>query len=163
MTGLDLSRAPRGVDGCGIPVLGIPLTALARAMARMADPQDLPPERAAAARRLLDAMAAAPFMVSGSTGFATAVMRAAGATVRLKPGAEGVQCAALPGLGLGLALKVEDGAGRASEVAVGALLVRLGAIDERQRSALAPLLRPKVKNVAGREVGEIRPAAALES
>jgi L-asparaginase II len=129
----------------------------------MADPRDLPPERAAAGRRLLHAMAVAPFMVSGSAGFATAVMRAAGEAVRLKPGAEGVQCAALPGLGLGLALKIEDGAGRASEVAAGALLVRLGAFDERQRSALAPLLRPKVKNVAGREVGEIRPAAALES
>jgi L-asparaginase II len=161
MTGLDLARAPCGIDGCGIPVIGLPLAALARAMARMVDPQGVSPERAAAAARLLDAMAAAPLMVSGSTGFATAVMTAAGAAVRLKPGAEGVYCAALPRHGLGLALKIEDGAGRASEVAVGALLDRLGTFDEGQRRSLAAWLRPVIRNVAERAVGELRPAPAL--
>ena len=32
LTGLDLSDAPRGIDGCGIPVLGIPLGNLALAI-----------------------------------------------------------------------------------------------------------------------------------
>lgn len=161
MTGLDLAGAPRGIDGCGIPQIGIPLSGIARAMARMADPAGLADERAAAARRLLEAMAAEPLMVSGSTGFATAVMRAAPG-VRLKGGAEGVYCAALPRLGLGVALKIEDGAGRGSEVAMGAILVRLAAFDDAERAALAPFLRPSVTNVAGRVVGEIRPARALE-
>src|SRR3546814_4405753 len=35
MTGLDLGSAPRGVDGCGIPVIGIPLGNMALAMARL--------------------------------------------------------------------------------------------------------------------------------
>ena len=78
MTGLDLSRAARGTDGCGIPVIAIPLSGLARAMARMVDPKGVAAERAAAARRLLEAMAAEPLMVSGSTGFATALLAAAG-------------------------------------------------------------------------------------
>jgi L-asparaginase II len=161
MSGLDLSRAPRGTDGCGIPVIGVPLKGLARAMARMVDPQGVPAARAAAARRLLDAMAAEPLMVSGSAGFATAVLSAAGTAVRLKPGAEGVYCAALPGLGLGLALKIEDGAARAADVAVGAALVRLGALGSAEQAALASRLRPPVRNVAGLAVGELRPAAAL--
>jgi L-asparaginase II len=161
MSGLDLSRAPRGTDGCGIPVIGIPLRSMARAMARLADPKGLAAERAAAGKRILEAMAAAPLMVSGTGGFATVVMTVAGAGVRLKPGAEGVYCAVLPSLGYGIALKIDDGAARASEVAVGAILEHLGAFTTAQRERLAPQLRPVIKNVAGREVGAIRPAEAL--
>src|ERR1700681_4314899 len=161
MSGLDLSRAPRGTDGCGIPVIGISLHGLARAMARLADAKGLPAERAAAGKRILDAMAAAPLMVSGTGGFATVVMTVAGNSVRLKPGAEGVYCAVLPSLGYGVALKIDDGAGRASEVAIGAILAGLGAFDAAQRETLAPQLRPRLKNIAGLEVGAIRPAAAL--
>ena len=111
-------------------MIALPLTGLARAMARMGDPHGLPPARAAAARRLLDAMAAEPLMVSGSTGFATALLRAAGGRVRAKPGAEGVYAAALPQLGFGLALKIEDGAARAAEVALATVLQRLGVLDD---------------------------------
>jgi L-asparaginase II len=161
MSGLDLSRAPRGIDGCGIPVIGIPLRAMARAMARLADPKGLTEERAAAGKRILDAMAAAPLMVSGTGAFATVVMTVAGGSVRLKPGAEGVYCAVLPSLGYGVALKIDDGAARASEVAVGAILERWGAFTSAQREALAPQLRPIITNAAGREVGAIRPAEAL--
>lgn len=161
MSGLDLSRAPSGTDGCGIPVIGISLRGMARAMARLADTKGLSSDRAAAAQRILDAMAAAPLMVSGTGTFNTVVMTVAGATVRLKTGAEGVYCAVLPGLGYGVALKIDDGASRASEVAVAAILDGLGAFTPAQRETLAPQLRPIVKNVAGRDVGEIRPAEAL--
>jgi L-asparaginase II len=161
MSGLDLAAAPRGVDGCGIPVIGLPLHGLARAMARMADPAGLPTERGEAAKRLLVAMAAKPLMVDGTGGFATVLMQEAGERAVVKPGAEGVFCAALPGLGYGVALKIADGAGRASEVAMGAILERLGIFEGEASPALAALLRPVLRNVAGREVGSIRPAAAL--
>jgi L-asparaginase II len=156
MTGLDLSTAPRGIDGCGIPVIGIPLAALARAMARLADPADLAAHRAAAARRLLDAMAAEPLMVAGTGSFTSTVMAIAGRRVRLKPGAEGVFCAALPEHGLGIALKIADGAARAAEVALGAILCRLGALDAAAAERLAPMLSPVIRNVAGRAVGALR-------
>lgn len=161
MTGLDLSRAPRGVDGCGIPVLGIPLDAMARAMARLADPSGQPDERRAAARRLLDAMAREPHLVDGSGELATEAMKAAPETVRLKPGAEGVFCAALPTLGLGVALKIGDGAKRAAEVAILAVLERLGVLDGAARDALRSFSRPVLRNVAGHEIGTIRPAAGF--
>jgi len=61
--------APHGTDGCGIPVIGIPLAAMARGMARMADTHGLPTERATAARRLLDAMAECPVMSTGPADF----------------------------------------------------------------------------------------------
>jgi L-asparaginase II len=161
MSGIDLSRAPGGTDGCGIPVIGISLRGMARAMARLADPKGLSADRAAAGKRVLDAMAAAPLMVSGTGTFNTVVMTVAGATVRLKTGAEGVYCAVMPGLGYGVALKIDDGASRAAEVAVGAILDGLGAFTPTQRQTLAPQLRPIVRNVAGREVGEIWPTGIL--
>lgn len=160
MTGLDLESAPHGTDGCGIPVIGIPLKAMARAMARLADPAGLPAERAAAAQRILEAMAAEFLIVAGASRFTREVMRVGAAKVRLKPGAEGVSCAALPQHGLGIALKVDDGAGRAADVAMGALLVRLGMLDPAQAAAIEPVLRPPVKNVVGRTVGQLRPVPA---
>jgi L-asparaginase II len=161
MSGLDLSRAPKGTDGCGIPVIGMSLEGMARAMARLGDTRGLSTERAHAARRILNAMGAEPLMVSGTGTFATEMMSAAGAQVRVKPGAEGVYCAVLPQLGLGVALKIDDGAGRAAEVAMGAILRRLGALDSAAEERLAPKLAPVVKNIAGREVGRIAAADAL--
>jgi L-asparaginase II len=160
MTGCDLSRAPTGTDGCGIPVIAVPLRALALGMARLADPASLHDERRFAIARLMEAMKAQPVLVDGTAGMTTAVMSVAGATVRLKPGAEGVFCAALPALGLGVALKIDDGAPRAAEAAMAALLDQLECFDESQRSALAPFLSPRLKTVAGLEAGCLRAAIA---
>jgi L-asparaginase II len=161
MCGIDPAHAPHGTDGCGIPVIGIPLAAMARGMARMADPRGLPAERTEAARRLLEAMREYPVMVDGTGGFPTVLMQVAGAKLRIKPGAEGVFCGSLPGLGFGVALKIEDGAGRAAEVAMGAILERLGLFSDDERATLDGLLRPVIKNVAGRVVGSMRPSTAL--
>ncbi len=163
MAGLDLARAPRGRDGCGIPVIALPLRALATAIARLADPSSLSEHRRAAAKRLLDAMAAAPLMVDGTGGTTASVMTVASASVRLKPGAEGVFCAALPVLGLGLALKIDDGGGRAAELAMASVLDRLGCFTPEQRSSLEQFLRPPLKTVAGREAGRLQPTAAVQS
>jgi L-asparaginase II len=77
----------------------------------------------------------------------------------LKGGAEGVYCAALPAQGLGVALKIDDGASRAAEVAMGRLLRRFGALAGDEPERLLRILEPAVTNWAGTVVGEIRPAA----
>ncbi len=159
LTGLDLSEAPRGIDGCGIPVLGIPLGNLALAMARFAAPDDQPEARQAACLRLQQALAAEPFMIAGSGRFCTRVIEATKGRALVKTGAEGVYCGALPELGLGFALKVDDGAGRAAEVVCGRVLRRLGVIGEAETAALAAVLQPTLFNRAGRAVGELRTAA----
>ena len=159
LTGLRLGEAPRGIDGCGIPVIGIPLGHMALAMARLADPDDhLPPARAAAARRILAAMAKEPFLVAGSGLFCTRVMQVAGAKVVLKTGAEGVYTAALPTLGLGVALKIDDGATRAAEVAMGRILRDLKLLTADEEQALADALASPIRNRAGRETGSVRSA-----
>jgi L-asparaginase II len=156
MTGRDLSEAPRGIDGCGIPTLGVPLGNLALAMARLAAPDDQPEARQAAAARVRRAMAAEPFLVAGSGRFCTRVMEQTGERALVQTGAEGVYCAALPELGLGVALKVDDGAGRAAEVLMGRLLLRLAALGGAEAEALAETLSPPVLNRAGGRVGELR-------
>ena len=160
MTGLDLGAAPRGVDGCGIPVIAVPLGNTALAMARLADPRDQPEDRQAACARIRRAMAAEPFMVAGTGRFCTAVMSALKGKALIKTGAEGFYCGALPERGLGIALKVEDGNGRAASVAMGEILRQLGVIDDEDAATLARSLAPPILNRAGREVGRIRPAAA---
>lgn len=109
------------------------------------------------------AMAAEPFYVSGTGTFVTECMRQVPDVVRVKTGAEGVYAAALPRLGYGVALKIEDGAPRASELAMATLLSALGCFSAAQEEALGPFLHPVLRNVAGRLVGEIRPTEALTS
>ena len=66
-------------------------------------------------------------MVAGSRRFDTIVMGALGAKVFTKTGAEGVYCAALPEQGLGIAIKCDDGAGRAAEAVMASLIARRAA------------------------------------
>ena len=118
VTGFDVSRAPRGRDGCSIPTWAMPLDAIARGMARLGSGEGLSPLRAAAAQRLISAALDHPFMVAGTHRLCTDLMEALGRAAYVKTGAEGVYTAWLPGLGLGVALKAEDGASRAAQVAV---------------------------------------------
>jgi L-asparaginase II len=157
MAGLELGQAPHGIDGCGIPVVGVPLQRLALAMARIADPADLPTVRADAVLRIRQAVAAEPFLVGGTGRFGTVLMQTLGPAALVKSGAQGVYCAALPALGVGVALKVDDGSGPASEVVLGSVLRRLGVLTPAQLAGLADLLQPPVPNRAGLETGRIRP------
>ncbi len=160
MTGCNLSTVPVGRDGCGIPTYHMPLRNLATGMARLADPSQLPKARADAAKRLLNAMAAEPFFVNGTGGFTTEVM-AAVKSVRVKGGAEGVYAAALPELGLGMALKIDDGAMRAAECAAAHILRGLGCFGAADEQRLEGFLNPVIKTDAGRLAGVVRPTPAL--
>jgi L-asparaginase II len=156
-TSTRLDDATPGVDGCSIPTYAIPLRALAQAFARFGTGTGLGPARAAAARRIRGAVAANPFMVAGTDRFDTKLMSALGARVFAKGGAEGVHCVAVPELGLGIAVKCEDGAARAADVATSALIARfLG------RSVPEALRRPVLRNWNGITVGTVRATEVLE-
>jgi len=156
---LDASR--RGIDGCSIPTYAIPLRALAFGFARFGAGQGLGPARAAAARRIRAAVAAHPWAVAGTRRFDTEVMSLLGARAFTKTGAEGVFCAALPEQGLGLAVKADDGAGRAAEVMIAALIAKFLPISDAERVGLAPLVAPRLLNWRGLDVGGARPAGAI--
>lgn len=156
-TGVDVEQAPRGIDGCSIPTFALPLRALALAFARCATGQRLSEGHALAAQRLRRAVAAEPFMVGGTDRFDTRVMHALGEALFCKVGAEGVYCAALPGLGLGLALKIDDGAVRAAEAAMAAAAQALLRTDDELLRGYSHLA---LRNWRGIDVGALRPAEA---
>jgi L-asparaginase II len=155
MGGVDLDDFPQGIDGCNVPVFGIPLVAMARAMARLATPDDLPAPRADAARRVVGAMLAYPYLVAGQGRFETLIMEASAKSVVVKSGAEGVFVAALPRSGLGIAVKIDDGAKRAAEVALAALLVRFGDLDQSARAVVEQFIERPIQNTANVSVGTI--------
>ena len=149
-----------GIDGCSAPNHASSLHGFATAMARMADPDRLGPTRAAAARDLVAAMKAHPLLVAGEGRACSELMFAMDNATAIKTGAEAVFVAILPESGLGVALKIEDGTTRASECAIAALLVRLGAAVA-DHPHVARRLQPVQRNWRGVETGVIRPAPGL--
>ncbi len=163
-TGWDLSTAPQGIDGCSIPTFGIPLQHLARAFARVGTGVGLSEGHARAATRLRQAVAKAPFMVGGTDRFDTRVMQRLGERVFCKVGAEGVYCAALPGRGLGVALKIDDGNNaRAAEVAMAALVEAFVALDDGEAQLMRTLSEVRLRNWNGIEVGALRATQDLRA
>ncbi|MBT7353114.1 MAG: asparaginase, partial [Acidiferrobacteraceae bacterium] len=162
LAGISLQEAPHGIDGCGIPVAGIPLDHLAMAFARFASGDGLSGGRASAARQVYDAMVNEPFMVAGTNRWCTNAIEAGRGAFIVKTGAEGVYCAAIPEAGIGVALKIDDGAHRASECAMGAVLSKIPGLRALFADSPAELIRVPVKNVAGKTVGEIAPGSALQ-
>jgi L-asparaginase II len=150
---------PWGVDGCAAPNFALPLSAFARALAKVADPSSLVSPRKESASRIVNAMMAHPELVAG-TGRACAILMRACKGVAVKTGAEGFYAAMIPSRGLGIALKIDDGAGRAAETTIAVLLDRLGLLGN-DKSARG-ILRAPVTNTRGDVVGERRPSTALK-
>ena len=145
------------VDGCSAPNFATRLDALAGAMARFATAGasgGVQGARGAAMIALREAMAAHPGLVAGDGRACTELMAAAGGGAALKTGAEGVFVAILPALGLGVALKIADGATRASEAAIAAILVRLGVLDAAHPAVRRRLEGP-IRNWRGIETGRV--------
>src|SRR5205814_140434 len=139
---LDL---PYGIDGCAAPNFATSLRGFALAAARMAAPEKLLKERAAAARRIIKAMLAHPELVSGTGRTCAILMRASDGRAAVKAGAEGFYAGWIPSSGLGIAIKIDDGAGRAAETVIAATLQQLGLLRDDARA----ILNPPVTNTRG--------------
>ena len=161
MTGAAHGADERATDGCSIPTYAVPLRSFALGFARMTTGAGLGALRAKAAKRLLSACMAEPFLVSGSGRADVALMGAAPGRIFVKTGAEGVYCAALPELGLGIALKCDDGAGRAAETMVASVIARLLRSDEVLAAKLVKLASAPIESRVGAKVGSLRPTAAF--
>jgi L-asparaginase II len=163
LTGASATADVCGTDGCSIPTYAVSPRHLAHGFARFVTGVGLGPERARAAERLRLAAAAEPFMIAGTGRFCTRAMTALGDRALVKTGAEGVFIAAIKSLGLGVALKVDDGASRASEAVLATLLIRLLRLtpDDPAYAEIASLARPAITNWVGDSVGEVRAAEAL--
>ena len=170
---VPIRRIATATDGCGVVTFALPMRAVARAYARLAEPSGLTdgPLREALIR-IRDAMLAYPELVSGERRqFDTALMRAAPGRLVAKGGAEGLRSVGvLAGAAddldgaLGVAVRIEDGdaARRAGGVATCEALRQLGVLGEVELSQLGDYAAPVVVDLPhAAVVGDVRPAFTL--
>jgi len=141
---------PYGIDGCAAPNFAVPLGAQAKAFAKLT---------ASRGTRIVRAMTAHPELVSGTGRTCAILMRSARGRAAVKTGAEGFFAAILPELGLGIALKIDDGAGRAADAVMAAMLARYGLLGDDE--AAQKILRCPLINTRDEVVGERRVSALL--
>lgn len=155
-TGVPAKEIGVAVDGCGVPVFALPLENMACAWARLAaaahEGEEVP-------SRILHAMRTRPFLVGGSERFDSVLIEETEGRVVSKIGAEGVHSLAVLDSGIGIAVKVADGAQRAQYCAVLRLLQHLGVLGEKLPPRLEELLHRPIRNTRGEIVGEVRPVA----
>ncbi len=151
------TSAGYGIDGCSAPNYSTSVHGLARAMTYFATAQEGANARQDAAYKLSRGMMAYPEMVAGEGRACTELMRAMGGKVVIKTGAEAVFTAIIPELKKGIALKVTDGGTRGAELAICALLVKLGVLDA-EHPATRKYLNTVERSRRGIEIGTLRVA-----
>ncbi|MCT1478205.1 asparaginase [Microbacterium sp. p3-SID336] len=150
--------AHTSVDGCGAPVHALTLTGLARAIHRIGTASDRSPfalHRVAGS--LVRAVRENPWTIEGPGRPDTIATERLG--VFTKGGAEGVMVMVAPN-GTTAALKMLDGAARASTIVAATLLARAGALSDADVAGLAEAL-PLTVLGGGGVVGAVRPGAGI--
>jgi L-asparaginase II len=150
------------MDGCSAPNYAMPLSRLAQLYARLAQ-GERDPVYGAAMGDLLQAMTAHPHLVSGQGRSDLAYMRAGGGDWVSKVGADAVQTIGIRSAGLGIAIKIADGASRALPVATFSVLEQLGLLDEGRRRQLDAYRQTPILNARGLAVGDVRAVFKLEA
>lgn len=155
-TGMDEGDIGIAVDGCGVVEFAMPLEQMARAYSRLARAAA---EGAGMPKRVLGAMQTRPFLVGGSERFDSILIEESEGRIVAKVGAEGVHSAAVLDQGIGIAIKVEDGAPRAQFPALVRALQMMDALPQTLPPRLEEFLNRPIRNTRGETVGEIRPVA----
>ena len=151
-----------GIDGCSAPNFALPLSAMARAFAKLINPpMDFEEKLKKACNRIVSAKMKFPEYVGGSVRLDTKIMQALAGKIICKVGAEGVWSAGILPCekwerGLAVALKIEDGDdNRARPVVVIELLRQLGIMDEKAEETLAEFSPMEIRNHRGTLVGKV--------
>lgn len=143
---VDVGTLTWGIDGCSVPTWAYPLSNMALGFAKLTE--------TATGKRIIEAVRKHPFMVAGTNRFDTKLMQAV-PRVFVKTGAEGVYCGCIPHAHLGLALKCDDGASRASEIAMASLLASLDVWTAEEKETLKSFTHVELKNWRKIDVGDI--------
>jgi L-asparaginase II len=159
LAGLAPAEAHFGIDGCSAPTLFATVAQMAATFARLAREAS---RTGSAAARIQQAMSTRSDMLGDPASFNSVLMRTLGQRVLGKLGAEGVFCVAIPAAGLGIALKLADGASRALGPVVLETLVQLALVSPNELGPLAAHHRPVLKNWRGTSIGEIQATFELE-
>lgn len=164
VTQYERKKIATSVDGCGVPVHRVPLFNLALGFGRLAKPDDWnegSEVRKRSLARVRDAMVTHPEMVAGTDRFDTDLMTAFSQRIVAKGGAEGVHCFGDQQIGIGVAVKVEDGNGRATSVVSMEVMKQLKIGDEAIWDKLKGYTYAPVLNARKETIGVIKPNFTL--
>ena len=156
LTGEVIEVDQCGIDGCSAPTFAVTLKGLAGGFAKLATGASLETVRAKSAKRLMQACMQEPWYMAGTERFCTRVMEIGQGRIFVKVGAEGVYTAAIPEMGLGIALKADDGADRASEMMLAGVLHNLLGKDTSLGEQITGLTVRPIRDWNGNRVGELR-------
>jgi L-asparaginase II len=166
MTGVELRESQACIDGCAIPAFSIPLVSVATGFARLGTGKSLSPSLVKSVSRIRSAIVQNPAMLSGKGRADTRITEVCQGEVFVKSGAEGVMAAAIPALGYGLAVKIDDGAHRAATAVMAALLLRVlekhSLTTTKTKELLKGHARFQLKNWNGTTVGSVEPVSFAE-
>ena len=146
---VDMEDLTWGIDGCSVPTWAYPLSNMALGFAKLTETPT--------GKRIIEAVRKYPFMVAGTGRFDTKLMDVL-PRVFVKTGAEGVYCGCIPHANIGIALKCDDGAGRAAETAMASLLASLDVWTVEEKAILATFTHSDLTNWRKIHVGDVHAA-----
>ncbi|WP_019414013.1 asparaginase [Paenisporosarcina sp. TG20] len=161
LTEVPVAEIEIGIDGCGLPVHGMPLKNVALGFAKMADSRSLPTKRQEAVNKITTAMMEEPELIGGTDHFCTDFMRILDGRMFAKDGAEGVFCIGDKETGIGIAIKIEDGNVRATYPVAIEVLSQLGLLSDLQKKQLRKYHYPQLLNARKEQIGELSPDFTL--
>lgn len=145
------------IDGCGVPVFGLPIYNMALAYTKLdkLDCTDASPKRLDALRQVVKAMTGSPFFVAGTDRLDTILMEETNGKILAKLGAESVYCMTVIGKGIGIAMKTEDGSYRALNAVIPDLLLKHDCISKEEHTRIRQRLDLNVYNHRKQVVGRL--------
>ena len=146
-----------GVDGCGVPVYGLPIKNMSCAYARMLNWKNLFPEYQQAAKRIVISMIRNPKIVGGTSRFDTDLMQISEGKLLAKSGADGVFCIGVRNKnnnkGIGITIKMESGNMKFLPMVVIRVLSQLKILSKEKLNQLEKYCSSWVKNYRNEKVG----------
>jgi 4-aminobutyrate--pyruvate transaminase len=152
---IDLADVAPCIERSGAPTYPLTLMQLAHGMARYGSEDDLDEPDRHAARRFKSAIRAHSEYLVGPGRTSTQICQATAGKVIVKGGAEAVYAGFVESLKLGFALKIDDGAQRAADVAIIGVLQGIGLLSDAEASTLGGRIRPAIRDASGRKIGEV--------
>ncbi|MFS1513302.1 asparaginase [Chengkuizengella sp. SCS-71B] len=161
MSGAKMNEVDIAKDGCGVPVFGLTTHQIAKAFAKIGSSSSISENRSQACKKIIQAISSHPFYIAGTDRFDTQLIHVTQGRIIGKMGNEGVFALTIPSEGLGIAIKVKDGAERASYPTVVETLSQLNLISTQEQKQLESFHYPIIKNRRNETVGRLEPAFKL--
>ncbi len=154
MTKIDEENLIIAIDGCGVPVFGLPIYNMALAYAYLAGGSFDHP-RKDTLKMISTAMIEEPYYVAGTKRLDTIIMEETKGKILAKLGAESVYCMSVIDKGIGISMKIEDGSYRALDCLVPNLLLKHDYISVDEFNCINSRLHTDLKNHRSQLVGHM--------